>query len=54
MERELLIEIGVEELPASWMPGLTTQLASRLESRLKVLRLPPAAAIESYSDAAPA
>ena len=31
MDRELLIEIGVEELPASWMPGLTRQLAERLE-----------------------
>ena len=25
--RELLIEIGVEELPAAWLPGLTRQLA---------------------------
>jgi glycyl-tRNA synthetase beta subunit len=31
MERELLIEIGVEELPAGWMPGLTRQVAERLE-----------------------
>jgi glycyl-tRNA synthetase beta chain len=49
MDRELLIEIGVEELPAGWLPGLTTQLATRLEARLKELRLPPAAAIETYS-----
>ena len=49
MDRELLIEIGVEELPASWLPGLTTQIAARLDARLKELRLPPAAAIESYS-----
>ena len=27
MDRELLIEIGVEEVPASWLPPLTTQLA---------------------------
>ena len=26
MDRELLIEIGVEEMPASWLPGLTAQL----------------------------
>ena len=26
MDRELLIEIGCEEIPASWLPGLTTQL----------------------------
>ena len=27
MDRELLLEIGVEEMPASWLPGLTAQLA---------------------------
>ncbi len=30
MDRELLLEIGVEELPASWLPGLTLQLADRV------------------------
>ena len=49
MDRELLIEIGVEELPASWMPGLTRQLAERLEARLKEFRIAPGAAIESFS-----
>ena len=49
MDRELLIEIGVEEIPASWLPGLTTQLGERLESRLKELRLPPTAPIETFS-----
>jgi glycyl-tRNA synthetase beta chain len=49
MDRELLIEIGVEEIPASWLPGLTTQLGARLDARLKQLRLPPAAPIETYS-----
>jgi glycyl-tRNA synthetase beta chain len=49
MDRELLIEIGVEEIPASWLPGLTAQLATRLESKLKELRLPAAAPVESYS-----
>jgi glycyl-tRNA synthetase beta chain len=49
VDRELLIEIGVEELPASWLPGLTTQLATRLDDRLRELRLPPAAAIETFS-----
>jgi glycyl-tRNA synthetase beta chain len=49
MDRELLIEIGVEEIPASWLPGLTTQLATRLESKLKELRLPAGAPVESYS-----
>jgi glycyl-tRNA synthetase beta chain len=49
MDRELLIEIGVEEIPAGWLPGLTTQLGTRLDARLKTLRLPAAAAIETYS-----
>ena len=26
MDRELLLEIGCEELPASWLPGLTNQI----------------------------
>jgi glycyl-tRNA synthetase beta chain len=49
VDRELLIEIGVEELPASWLPGLTSQLVTRLEDRLRELRLPPAAPIEAFS-----
>ena len=27
MDRELLIELGIEELPASWLPPLTRQTA---------------------------
>ena len=49
MDRELLIEIGLEEIPASWLPGLTTQIGTKLEARLNELRLPPAAPIETYS-----
>jgi glycyl-tRNA synthetase beta chain len=49
MDRELLIEIGVEELPASWMPSLTRQLAERVEARLKEHRIAPGAPIESFS-----
>jgi glycyl-tRNA synthetase beta chain len=48
MDRELLIEIGVEELPASWMPGLTRQLRERLEARLQEFRIAPGAAIETF------
>jgi glycyl-tRNA synthetase beta chain len=48
MDRELLIEIGVEEIPASWLPALTTQVGARLEAKLNELRLPPAAPIEAY------
>ncbi len=39
MERELLIEIGLEEIPASWLPGLTAQIGQALEARLKDARL---------------
>jgi glycyl-tRNA synthetase beta chain len=49
MDRELLIEIGVEELPASWMPGLTRQIAERLEARLKEFRIAAAAPVEGFS-----
>jgi len=49
MDRELLLEIGVEELPAAWLPGLTTQLAEKLSQRLKDMRLKPDVAVESYA-----
>ena len=48
MDRELLIEIGVEELPAAWMPELTRQLATRLGARLTEFRIAPGAPIESF------
>ena len=37
--RELLVEIGCEEMPASWIPGLESQLAERLAARLDEARL---------------
>ena len=49
MDRELLIEIGVEELPAGWMPALTKQLADRVGARLTEFRIAPGAPIESFS-----
>ena len=49
MDRELLIEIGVEELPAGWMPELTRQLATKLGARLTEYRIAPGAPIESFS-----
>jgi glycyl-tRNA synthetase beta chain len=49
MERELLLEIGTEELPASWLPDLTRQVGAGLGHALKAHRLLPDAAIESYS-----
>jgi glycyl-tRNA synthetase beta chain len=49
MDRELLIEIGVEELPASWLPNLTRQMAEKLEACLRALRIAPLAPVESFS-----
>jgi glycyl-tRNA synthetase beta chain len=49
MDRELFIEIGCEELPAGWLPGLTDDLARHLEARLKEVRLVASAPIETYS-----
>ena len=49
MVRELLIEIGCEEIPASWLPGLTVQIARHLDARLKGARLTPASAAEAFS-----
>ena len=49
MDRELLLEIGVEELPASWLPALTRQLAEKLEARLSEMRLPLDVKVETYS-----
>jgi len=49
MDRELLLEIGVEELPADWLPGLNVQLKEKLGARLKEMRLAPDAPIESFS-----
>ena len=49
MDRELLIEIGCEEIPAGWLPGLTRQLGEHLDARLKELRLTTEAPAETYS-----
>ena len=49
MDRELLIEIGCEEIPASWLPGLTTQIGAHLDARLKEFRLVENARAETFS-----
>jgi len=49
MDRELLLEIGTEEIPASWLPGLTRQIGQVLEARLKEARLAIDEPIETYS-----
>jgi glycyl-tRNA synthetase beta chain len=49
MDREVLLEIGCEEIPASWLPGLTRQLGDRLAARLADARLAISAPVETYS-----
>jgi glycyl-tRNA synthetase beta chain len=49
MDRELLLEIGCEEIPASWLPGLTNQVGETLAAQLRERRLPPETAVETYS-----
>ena len=49
MDRELLLELGTEELPASWLPGLTRQIRDGIDGALRAHRLNPDAPIESYS-----
>jgi glycyl-tRNA synthetase beta chain len=49
MDRELLIEIGCEEMPASWLPDLTARLGRNLDARLSALRIPGEAPAEAYS-----
>ena len=49
MDRELLLELGTEELPASWLPGLTRQVRDGLDGALRAHRLVADAAVEGYS-----
>jgi glycyl-tRNA synthetase beta chain len=49
VDRELLLEIGCEELPASWLPGLTSQIGDVVVSKLKDQRLAPETPVETYS-----
>jgi len=49
VDRELLLEIGTEEIPASWLPGLTTQIGVALEAQLKDARLSVDEPVETYS-----
>src|SRR5688500_146250 len=49
MDRELLLEIGVEEMPASWLPPLAAELADRLLTRLTESGLPVKVSVESHA-----
>src|SRR5436190_8315952 len=49
MDRELLIEIGCEEIPAGWLPNLTAQIGQHLTARLKDVRLTTGGPVEAFS-----
>jgi glycyl-tRNA synthetase beta chain len=49
MDRELLLEIGCEELPASWLPALTIHVGDVLVAQLREHRLTPDVPAEPYS-----
>ncbi len=49
MDRELLLEIGCEELPAGWLPGLTTEVGEIVAAQLREHRLAPESPVETFS-----
>lgn len=49
MERELFLEIGLEEVPASWLPGLTAQLTEKMAAQLAAVNLKYSGTIEAFS-----
>ena len=49
LDRELLLEIGCEELPASWLPDLTQQIGEVVLAQLRAHRLTPESPAETYS-----
>ena len=49
MDRELLLEIGCEELPAAWLPQLTNQIGKTIDDQLREHRLPAEAPAETFS-----
>src|SRR6478736_2580971 len=49
VERELLLEIGCEEIPASWLPSLSEQVGDVMAAKLREHRIPPESPVETYS-----
>ena len=47
--KELLLELGCEEIPASWLPSLTRQLGDRLAFRLDEARVAHQPAVRTFS-----
>ena len=49
LDRELLLEIGCEELPAGWLPDLTQKIGEVVLAQLRTHRLVPESPAETYS-----
>jgi len=49
VDRELLLEIGCEEIPASWLPALTNDVGEIVVSQLREHRLQPESPAETFS-----
>jgi glycyl-tRNA synthetase beta chain len=49
VDRELLLEIGCEELPAGWLPDLTHQIGEVVVSQLRAHRLSPESPADTFS-----
>jgi glycyl-tRNA synthetase beta chain len=49
VDRELLLELGCEEIPASWLPSLTNQVGDVFAAELRERRLGPETPVETYS-----
>jgi len=49
VDRELLLEIGCEELPATWLPELTNQLGEAVTAQLREHRLVPESPTDTFS-----
>jgi glycyl-tRNA synthetase beta chain len=49
VDRELLLEIGCEELPAGWLPALTGQVGDIVGAELRAHRLAAESPVETFS-----
>jgi glycyl-tRNA synthetase beta chain len=49
MDRELLLEIGCEEIPAGWLPSLTHQVGEIVGAQLREHRLAAESPVETFS-----
>jgi glycyl-tRNA synthetase beta chain len=49
VDRELLLELGCEELPASWLPRLTNDIGEVMVAELRRFRIAPESPAETFS-----